>query len=45
MQSYSSASLILLELDENIPHDYNLAIKINYSAENYTWLSIYWFFS
>ena len=36
MQSYSSASLILLELDENIPHDYNLAIKINYSAENYT---------
>ncbi|HOE39164.1 MAG TPA: S8/S53 family peptidase [Bacteroidales bacterium] len=36
MQSYSSASLILIELDENIPYDYNLAIKLNYSAENYT---------
>lgn len=35
MQTYSSNSLILIELDENIPYDFNLIVKIKYSADDY----------
>lgn len=35
MQTYSSDSFINIILDEEVPYDYNLVIKLNYSAENY----------